>query len=283
MDGEAKKATFIGIAGNVLLFAAKLTVGLISGSIALISEAVNSFTDILSATVVRVCVGIAQKKADKSHPFGHYRVEPIAGLVVALLAGVLGIEVINYAVRRIISHELPMLGMLPLAVLAATIVVKAGMAAYFFKAGGRINSPGIKAMAVDCRNDVLIASAAIIGVGGNVLGVRVLDPLAGIAIGLYVIWQGYAIGKENIDYLTGRAPPPSVVEKIRHAAQRVKGVKGVHEIRAHYVGSFVQVQLHVRVSKDLHTKKSHAIGKEVERAVESIPGIQKAFVHIDPV
>lgn len=283
MNSHAKNATRLGLIGNIFLFIIKLIVGITSGSIALISEAINSFTDILSAGVVFFCVKIAHKRADKSHPFGHQRFEPIAGLVVAILAAVLGVEVINYAIRNIISSKYAILGLLPIIVLLITIVVKVGMAIHFFKVSKKLNSPAIKAMAIDSRNDIIVAIAALVGVGGNILGIRILDPIAGILIGLYVIKQGYSIGRENIDYLVGRSPPQWIIRKVRKAVLSIKGVKGVHDIKAHYLGSFIHVQVHVEVNKNIKTESSHIIGKKVEKIIESMPEFQKAFVHIDPV
>ncbi len=283
MANDAKKATVLGLAGNIFLFLIKLVVGLLTGSITLISEAVNSFTDILSAGVVFFCVKIACRKPDRTHPFGHQRFEPVAGLAVAILAAVLGVEIINYAIRKIISGEYAVLGWLAVSVLLITIVVKIFMALYFSKVSRKLNSPAIKAMWIDCRNDVLIAVAALVGVGGNALGWGILDPLAGIFIGLYVIKQGYDIGKENIDYLVGRAPPDWMIKKVRKAALGVRGVKGVHDIKAHYVGSFIHVEVHIEVGKNLHTKESHAIGEGVQDAIEKLLEFNRAFVHIDPV
>ncbi|MFH1638293.1 MAG: cation diffusion facilitator family transporter [Candidatus Woesearchaeota archaeon] len=283
MGYDAKNATILGLIGNIFLFIIKLIVGVLTGSIAVISEAVNSFTDILSAIVVFICVKISRKRPDKSHPFGHHRAEPIAGLVVAILAAVLGVEIINYAIRNVIVGDYAILGFLAISVLLVTILVKAAMAAYLFKTSRKRNSPAIKAMAIDCRNDVIVAATALIGVAGNYFGFRILDPIAAIVIGLYVIKQGYNIGKENIDYLVGKAPPQWLIKKVKKAASSIKGVKGVHDVKAHYVGSFIHVQVHIEVDKKITLQKAHTIGKTVEKAVISIPDFQKAFVHIDPI
>ena len=96
----AFRATLIGLAGNIFLFAIKLIAGVISGSLALISDAINSLTDIFASIAIFICVRVSDKEADEGHPFGHHRAEPIAGLIVAILAGVLGFEVIRVSVER---------------------------------------------------------------------------------------------------------------------------------------------------------------------------------------
>jgi len=107
--------------------------------------------------------------------------------------------------------------------------------------------------------------------------------MAGLVISLWIIYTGYRIGMENIDYLMGRAPDAALMDDIKRAALMVKGVKAINTARAHYVGPFIQVEMHVEVPMDLSTSDSHAIGKEVERNIERIGAIQKAFIHIDPV
>jgi cation diffusion facilitator family transporter len=131
--------------------------------------------------------------------------------------------------------------------------------------------------------DVLIALAALAGIAGAYMGYEYFDPLAGLVISLWIIYTGYGIGMENIAYLMGQAPSPALMEEIRFAALGVNGVKDINTARAHFVGSFIHVEIHIEVDKSLSTFDSHAIGKEVERRVEGVDSIDKAFVHIDPV
>jgi len=128
-----------------------------------------------------------------------------------------------------------------------------------------------------------VAAAALIGIGGARLGYHYLDPAAGLFISIWIIYTGYRIGIENIDYLMGKSPEPRLLEEIKTAAMRVKGVQAINTVRAHYVGNFIHVEIHVEVDKDLSTYASHAIGEEVEGSVERLKAIGKSFVHIDPV
>ena len=105
MKPEAKRATVFGIIGNVVLFVMKIIVGIIYNSIAVISDAINSFTDIIASVIVFISVKVGGKKADKRHPFGHHRAEPIAGLIVAILMGILGFEIITFAFERLIKGD----------------------------------------------------------------------------------------------------------------------------------------------------------------------------------
>ncbi len=283
MNPVALRATLINIAGNSGLFAIKLSAGVVSGSIALISEALNSLNDIAASIATFVCVKISDKEADEGHPFGHSRAEPIAGLIVAVLAGILGFEVIRTSVERIVSGATPRITPVTMLVPVVTMAVKWAMGLYFKRAGTTVRSPALLATAKDSFMDVLVAAAALIGIGGAWYGYEIFDPLAGLVVSVWIIYTGYSIGIENIAYLMGQAPDPVLMDGIREAALSVGGVKAINTARAHYVGNFIHVEIHVEVDKNLSTFDSHAIGKGVERAVQSISAIEKAFVHIDPV
>jgi len=283
MNPIAYRATVLNIVGNTALFALKIVAGLLSGSIALISDAINSLNDIAASVATFICVKISNKQADEGHPFGHSRAEPIAGLIIAVLAGILGFEVIRASVERLLSKSAPEISVFSLAVPVITMVVKGLMAWHFKKVGKMFSSPALNATAMDSMMDVVIAAAALVGIAGAFMGYEYFDPLAGLLISLWIIYAGYRIGIENIAYLIGEAPPPKLMEEIKAAALSVGEVKAINTVRAHFVGNFIHVEIHIEVDKDLSTFDSHAIGKQVERAVESVDSIEKTFVHIDPV
>lgn len=278
----AFRATLIGLAGNIFLFAIKLIAGVISGSLALISDAINSLTDIFASIAIFICVRVSDKEADEGHPFGHHRAEPIAGLIVAILAGVLGFEVIRVSVERLISPETLSIGFLSLMVPIITIITKGVMAWHLKRVGELANSPAIKASAFDSFNDVFVSFVVLIGILGAQKGYNLMDSVAGFFISLWIIYTGYKIGVENIDYLMGRSPDREFMKLIEDATKGTIGVKSLNKIRAHYVGNFIHVEMHIAVDKNLSTFDSHAIGEEVERRLERFDAIEKAFVHIDP-
>lgn len=283
MNPVAFRATLVNILANAVLFALKLFAGLASGSIALISDAINSINDVAASIATFICVRISDKQADEGHPFGHSRAEPIAGLVIAILAGILGFEVIRVSFLHLLERSVPEISLFTVAVPVFTIVSKGVLTAYFKSVGRRVKSPALMATAMDSMMDVLVAGAVLVGVVGAWLGYPVLDPLAGFAVSLWIIYTGYQIGMENIAYLMGSAPPKEMVESIKDAACSVSGVRAVNTVRAHYVGNFIHVEIHIEVDKDLPTEDSHAIGERVEENVEGLGSIEKSFVHIDPV
>ena len=283
MREAAHKATLLLVIGNTLLFVLKLIVGLMSNSIAIISDAINSLTDIVASFVVLICVRLSRKRADLTHPFGHHRIEPIAGLIVAILIAIVGGEVIRAAIKRLISGETIFFSLMPVAVLVFTMALKAFMAVYLKNTSRKINSPAIFASSVDCRNDVFISGTALLGLVGYHFGYTYLDPIAGIVIGLWIILSGYQVGRSNIDYLIGGSPSRKTIEHIKRAALSVRGVRGLNDVRAHYVGNYIHVEVHIELNKKLSMVKAHNIGKKVESKIEELPWVNKAFIHIDPV
>lgn len=283
MNPVAFRATFLNIAGNTVLFALKLAAGILSGSIAIISDSLNSLNDIAASIATFICVKISDKRADEGHPFGHSRAEPIAGLIIAVLAGILGFEVIRTSVTRLIAGSEVEVSLFTLAVPVVTMATKGIMGFHFKRVARMVKSPALHATALDSYMDVLVAFAALVGIIGVFAGYPIFDPAAGLVISVWIIYAGYRIGMENIAYLMGQAPANSMMEEIKAAALRVPGVKDINTVRAHYVGNFIHVEIHTEVDKYLSTMESHSIGKKVEQEIESIGSIEKAFVHIDPV
>jgi cation diffusion facilitator family transporter len=280
---KSERTTLIGVFLNIILFIAKIIIGLLSNSLALLSDAFNSLGDIVSYSGIHFAVKIAHKLPDEDHPFGHKRAEPIAGFVISLFTLLLAIEIMRNAITgffqaRAYSYESYAIG-----VLLFTMLIKTGMSYYYNKIGKKENSPALRAGAVDSRNDVLASGIALVGVIGPYIGYSWLDSFAAFIISLFILYSGYKIGKENIDYLMGKTAPDSQIKEIKKIALKVKGVKSLNDVRTHYIGNALHVEIHVDVDENISTKESHRIGKEVQYMLERLDYVDKAFIHIDPV
>ena len=279
----AIKTTVWGLIGNTFLFVIKLIAGIMTGSIAVISDAVNSFSDIIASIVVYISVKVSHRRADAGHPFGHRRAEPIAGLIVAIFIGIVAFEVLRASIGRLFVGGVKHIGYIAVVVLLITVFVKTFMTLYMRHVGRKVNSPAIMASAVDSFNDIVISTTALLGVVGTNIGFWYLDAGVGIVISFYIFYSAYKIGKENIDYLMGRAPGKENLDRIKAAAKSIKGVKSIHDTKAHYVGHFIQVEVNIEVDRKLNVKKAHDIGEKVERVLMELPNIDDAFIHIDAV
>jgi cation diffusion facilitator family transporter len=273
----------MGIIGNALLFCAKVFVGVTFNSIALISDSVNSLTDLVASTIVFISIRSSYRAPDAGHPFGHKRAQPIAGLVVAILTGIVGFEIIAQSTGRLFDGTEIQKGVLPIILLAVVLVVKLGMYLFARFTARQTGSTALMASAMDHRNDVLISAAVLLGVGASNLGMPVFDPLAAIAVGVWIIWAGFRIGRDNIKYLMGEAPAPEMVARVLAKAREVPGLLGVNEVSAHYVGTTVEIELHIDVDSRLNVAEAHEIATRVQRAVESMEEVSRAFIHVEPL
>jgi cation diffusion facilitator family transporter len=278
-----KRAAGLSLLVNCFLFLIKAAAGFASNSIAIISDAINSLTDIVSSIAILYSIKVSLKKPDDEHQFGHHAAQPIAVFVIALFSGVVGIEVIKESISRIstpgeISITLPVY-----IIIISTIFIKFFLTRFQSKIGKDFKSPGLKASAVDSLNDVLASSLSLIGVVGVQLGFPYVDGAAGILIAFFIFKSGYEIAKENIDYLMGKSAGDDLLLEIANTALKINGVKGINELRSHHVGNKFHVEIHIDVDKKVSTEASHDIAVKVQRAVLNLPDINKVFVHIDPI
>ncbi len=279
----AMRASFIALGANAGLLALKAVATGLSDSLTIFSETINSLADLVASVVTLLCVYWAWQSADESHPFGHRRAEPIAGLVVALFTGILGFEVCKTAVLNLARGELPQrIGLSPIIALCITAVMKYTLYRFFRRRGRELNSPALRATAIDSRNDVVVALQGLIAVVVAELHLPLFDVIAALLVGGYVLYGGHRIGMENIDYLMGKAPEPELLRQVEHAAAAVPHVQGVTDVKGHYVGPFVHVELTAVVDGALSTADSHEVSEAVRAAVEFFPAIDRAFVHISP-
>ena len=283
MIKSLKRATKLTLAVNIFLFIIKASAGIISNSIAVISDAINSFTDIVSSSAIIYSVKISLKLPDEDHQFGHNAAQPLAVFLVALFTGIVGINLIEASVNRIISPYPIHISAPVYIILITTIITKLILMRYQFSIGKTFKSPALKAGAVDSLNDVLATSLSLVGIIGVQLGFKYLDGIAGILIAFFIFRSGYQIARENIDYLMGKAADKTLILEIANAALHIDGVLGLNELKSHYVGNKFHIEIHIDVAKETSTERSHDIGLKVQDAISSLPEINKVFVHIDPV
>ncbi|HEY6906527.1 MAG TPA: cation diffusion facilitator family transporter [Ignavibacteriaceae bacterium] len=278
-----RRATYLSLFVNIFLFIIKIIVGILSNSIAVISDAINSLTDIVASAVIMYSVNVSLKKPDEEHQFGHNAAQPIAVFLIVLFTGIVGLNVIEESIRRIISPDKIYISSAVYIVLGITILVKIVLTRYQSKVGKTFKSPALKASAVDSLNDVLASSLSIIAVFVVGLGFPYVDGIAGILIAFFIFKSGYEIAKENLDYLMGRSASEHLILDIANRALAVKGVVGMNDLRSHYVGNKFHIEIHIEVDKSLSTELSHDIGNKVKYAIQEIDEVQQVFVHIDPV
>ena len=278
-----RRAIWIAVLGNGVLALAKGTVAWLSGSTALLATAVDSTTDLVYTLFMAWGLWYSQRPADESHPQGHARVEPIVSAVIALMMGLAGLEVVRQAINRLQGEPAAFAWGLPAAVLLGSALVKVIMFLLVRRLGQKAHSPAIMASAKDNLADVISSGTALAGVVAASWIHPLADPLAALAVSIWIFRNAAGILVENLGYLTGRAAEPELLERIYAAARHVEGVQGVHRVIADYVGPQVRAELHVEVDGNITFHDAHRISNAVRDAVEDLDEVDLAFVHLEPV
>lgn len=273
---------WIGLVFNAILFGIKLALGLATGSVALIADAVHTAADSITSGVLIVGSRIARQPADEEHPFGHGRVELVAALVIAVLLGVAGIEFMEASVRRIITPEPLAAGWWVVAVVVVLALIKEWNSRFALDLARASGSVALQADAWHHRSDVFATLLVAVGIAGTKLGVPILDGAMGVGVSLVILWSAYAVAKEAIHPLIGEAPSPAEVEELASTAMAVEGVEGVHDIVIHRYGDLRLVSLHVETTDKLDALGLHTLAERVQDAVgEGRKG--HVVVHADPI
>lgn len=272
-----------GVAANVLLFAGKLLVGWLSGSVAIIADAFNNLSDAGSSVVTLIGFKLSAAPADEEHPFGHGRVEYLSALTVAVLIMIAGVELAGSAVEKILHPTPGEVSWVTIAVLAAAILVKLWMALFNRRIGKTIHSDALAATAADSRNDVICTGVVLLSSLVSLFADVHVDDYVGAAVALFVIWSGFAILRETISPLLGEAPDPALVKEITSTVLAKEGIVGIHDLIVHNYGpGRCIVSLHAEVPAHEDMLHSHELIDAVERQLcEELNII--ACIHMDPV
>lgn len=272
----------VGIGTNLLLFAVKLMAGLLSGSVAIIADAVNNLTDSGSSIIMLVGFRLAGKPADKEHPFGHARIEYLCGVIVAFIVLLLGLELGRNSIAKIIAPEEAQFGPVALGVLAASIAVKFWQSIFYLRMGRRINSQSLIATASDSRNDVISTAVVLLGAVVTRLTSLNLDGWLGLAVAVFIVVSGVKLIMETADPLLGAAPDSGLVHKINEKIRGYEGIIGVHDLTVHSYGEgrvFATVHCEVPAEDDILV--SHDLIDSIERDFLEQDKIH-LVIHLDP-
>jgi cation diffusion facilitator family transporter len=273
---------WISIVVNMVLTVIKVWLGLLTGSLALLADAFHTFAD--SGTSVLVVFGfrMARKPPDEKHPFGHGRVESVTGLVIAVLLGVIALEMGRAAVDRLL-HPRPVIAPAwVIAIVFVAMVIKELLARFSFDLGEFIDSSALIADAWHHRSDVLATGLVIVAFLGARWGVPWLDGAMSVGVAVLIAWAAYSTMNQALGPLLGEPAGEGTLQAIGEIARSVPGVRGVHDVMVHRYGLTNVISLNIEVSADQSPMVLHALSETVEdRVAERFPG--HAIVHVDPV
>lgn len=273
----------VGVVCNLLLFAIKGLIGVLIGSISVIADAFNNLSDAASSIIGYVGVKLAERPADKEHPFGHGRYEYIAGLAVAFLVVQVGFTCFKNALGKIWNPQEIQVSWWMLVFLCLTIGVKLWMGFFQRSLGQRIQSTVLKATSTDSFGDVGVTGATVLSLLiGRFTGLQI-DGIMGLIVSVIVVIAGVRIVKETLAPLLGEAVPVEVYQKVTEYVEQSEMVYGTHDLIVHNYGpSRLMATIHAEVANDADMEEIHEEIDRIERDAMRDLGIL-LVIHMDPV
>lgn len=273
----------VGIICNCLLAAGKLIVGHMTSSMSITADGFNNLSDGASSIVTLLGFKLAEKPADRKHPYGHARIEYIAGLTVAVMILFIGLELGKSSVEKLIDPEPIEFSFTAVWVLFASILVKLFMMLFNLKMGRRINSNALLATAADSRNDVMTTSAVLAAsIVEHFYDVRI-DGVMGIAVSLFILYSGIKLAGETMSPLLGEGANPELQKQITDYINGCPMVLGCHDLMVHDYGPGRRyASIHVEIDKNEDPMACHARIDRMERECLKNYGTH-LVIHYDPV
>ncbi len=226
----------VGIISNLLLFTIKLSVGLITSSIAIMADAFNNLSDASSSIITIVGFKLSDKPADAEHPFGHGRIEYISALIVSFMVMLVGFQFVKSSLERIFNPVYIKFEIIPFVLLLISIFVKVWLSSFNKFVGNKIDSSALKAASVDALGDVFTSSCVVISYLAAKFTSFPIDGYLGTLVALFILYSGFSLTKETLNPLLGEAPDPELVKKIQDMVLSYDNITGVHDLIIHNYG-----------------------------------------------
>lgn len=273
----------VGIFFNLLLFAGKLTVGLISGSISIVADAFNNISDAGSSCITLVGFRLAGQKPDTDHPFGHGRIEYLSGLIVSMLIVLMGFELGKSSVERIISPEPTVFSTVTVVILGVSVLVKLYMALYNRRIGKKIGSAAMMATATDSISDSVATAAVLVCTLIARFTSLELDAYCGLTVSVIILIAGVRSAIDTIQPLLGQPPEEEFVRAIEKIVRADPAVVGIHDLVVHDYGPGRRmISLHAEVPADGNILELHDAIDNVETRLKKELSCE-AVIHMDPI
>lgn len=289
-EKHGKLASFVGVFSNLLLFIIKLIAGIISGSVAIIADSINNLSDMGSSVVTLIGFKLASMPADDEHPYGHERMEYIAGLIVSIIVIFVGGSLFMTSIEKIVYYEYVKIdnisAYITIGILLVSIFAKLWQSVFNKKIGKLIDSVALEATASDSRNDVISTSVILVGTITSLLLGDVgfsIDGILGIIVSIFIVLSGLKLIKETCDPLIGSTVSSEYVSELVKYVESDKHVLGVHDVVCHMYGpTKCFMTLHAEVDSECNLIEVHDAIDNIEQNVRKIYGVELT-IHMDPI
>ena len=276
-------SSITGIVVNVILSAGKILTGILFNSISVMADGVNNLSDGASSIITLIGFKISGKPADKDHPFGHARMEYLAGFILGIAILLVGVELIKSSFNKIINPVKTVFSIEMTVVLIISILVKLWLSVFYNKLGSKISSATIKAARTDSRNDVVATTVVLLSVFISKLTGYEVDGYVGILVALFVLYSGYDILRDILNPILGEMPDGEFISSIENKIISYDGIVNIHDLVVHNYGPnryFATVHAEVNAKEDI--LKSHDLIDNIERELARELNIN-LVIHLDPI
>ncbi|MDZ8117136.1 cation diffusion facilitator family transporter [Pontiella sp. NLcol2] len=275
-------AGWVSVVISIFMGSGKLLLGMASGSVSMLADATNNFTDAGSSLVIALGFQWSRKPRDEAHPFGHGRIEAVATLVLSLALVLVGAEVGRTGFSRLINPQPVEAPLWVLVMVGVTVAVKAWMAVFARQLARLTKSKVLEADAWNHAFDIVCTLMVLGALLCSRYGWGAVDGWTAIGVAAFILYTGISFAREAIDILLGKRPDPETVREIHDVVLEVDGVMGVHEIMVHHYGDVKMVSFHVEVDARMSLVDAHLISEDAEATVEKTFN-WRALAHLDPV
>lgn len=281
-DPQIARLTYASIAGSLAMAVGLVIVYIASGSQLALAQAADSISDMFAGAALAWAVAQASRPPDLDHPLGHGPAEPLAALVVALLAGVLSVEVLRNAIGALLGNAEPRLDWPVAAMFAAKIGFKGVIVVLSGRALARRGNPALAALRVDARNDVLVGGVALVGFALARWRLPAIDAGLAIALALYVGLSGVRLARANVGLVMSEAAPLARKEELMRAAAGVDGVLAIDGLVPTWAGASLHVYVEIAVDGATSVQVAHEIAHRVEARLMRENDVTHVVVHVGP-
>lgn len=279
----AKQASVLGILGNLFLFIIKMIVALLSSSQAMIADAMNSASDILSSIMTYIGNKVASVEADEDHNLGHGKAEYIYSMLISITMIILGGKILIDSFLSLIRPSQLNFSVWLIVVCLVTIVVKFCLYLYTNKLGKEYNNLLLEANSKDHRNDCVITLFNLLSALFYLWGIKFFDGVVGIGISLWIVYTGFSIFKSSYDVLMDKTFSFETKDKVMKIIEKYGEIKKINHFNATPVGYLYQVSFSIFVDGNMSTFESHKIANDLEREIEKkVPEIYLTVIHVNP-
>ncbi|WP_428425609.1 cation diffusion facilitator family transporter [Pararhizobium sp.] len=281
---KAQRLAFWGIPLAMAVLGLKMLAWWVTGSVALLSDGLESIVNVIAAIVAFVVIGYAAKPADAGHPFGHYKAEYFSAVVEGVLIVVAALLIVAEAIPAILAPKLPETPALGLAINLVAGIINAIWAYTLIRAGAALRSPALTADGHHIFSDVITSIGVLIGLVLAILtGYAVLDPLLAVIVACNILYQGWKVIARSVDGLMDKAVPADEEEAIKTAiAANAAGSLGVHDLKTREAGAAIFVDFHMVVPAAMPVGEAHDICDRLEDAIREVHAGAKIAIHVEP-